>query len=106
MVRVTSDTDGGAGILMNSPDLTALQLHVHIHTSHDLGAVVSSLLFLGDNGSMRTRAAAEDSRALESRAEVEDHSPNGNEMNRQTVSPEDSLSGKDTRIDDTTHAVE
>ena len=106
VVGVAGDADGGASILVHPPDLTTLQLHVHIHARHDLGAVGLGLLLFADDGSVRTRAATEDGGALESRTDVEHHSPHGDEVDGQAVPPEDGLGGKNTGIDDTTHAVE
>lgn len=60
VVNVASNADGRAGILADSPDLTALQANLDVLSSHNLGAVVPGFFILVHYSGRGASTAAKD----------------------------------------------
>lgn len=82
VMGITRNADGGAGILADLPDLTALKTHIDIFSSHDSDTIVSHLLLLAFHNGERTGTATKDGASLGMRPHVEDGSTDGDQMQR------------------------
>ncbi len=106
VVNVAGNANCRAGILADSPDLTALQANLDVLSSHNLGAVVLGFFILVDYSGRGASTAAKDCAARGSGAHTEYLRPDRNHVHGQAVSAESSLGSKNTRVNSTAHAVQ
>lgn len=106
MHDIAGDADRCARILADPAHFAALQPDNDMLALHHLGAVIASLLFLGNDGRVRAGAAAENGTTIAPGPDVVHDRTDGNHVHRQAVPPPGRLCRQNTGIDDTTHAVE
>lgn len=106
MHDVAGDANGGARVLADLADFTALQPDDDMLPSHHLGAIVARLFLLGDDGRIGPRAAAEDCTAVVLGTDVVHHRADRDHVHRQAVPAPGRPRCQNTGIDDAAHAVQ
>lgn len=106
MHDVAGNTNGGASVLADPSDFSALQSYVDELARHNLCTILTGLLLFGNNGCICSGTAAEDSLAIRTGANAIDLGSNRNHGHGQAVTSPACPRSQNTRVNDTTHRIE